>query len=140
MVATEAWGMWPVMARERRQSQLMTVATVVAAATAEGQCASEALLQTWHRLRLAVLHSIWAASQVAQHACAGQSHPQASPAPSQPPAQLASRLALKTVTAMIIQDWANCNDDVKQVAWVCSGWLWGRDPSMKLEVFQRLCH
>ena len=47
-----------------------SVATILAATTAEGQCASEALLQTWHRLRLAVLHSIWAASQVTQHASA----------------------------------------------------------------------
>ena len=58
--------------------------------------------------------------------------------PSQPPAQLVSRLALKTVTAMVRQDWAKCNDDVKQVAGVCSSWLRGRDPSMTLEAFQSL--
>ena len=107
-----------------------SVATILAASTAEGQCASEALLQTWHRLRLAVLHSIWAASQVAQHASATQPHPPASPAPSQPPAQLTSRLALNTVTAMVRQDWAKCDDDVRQVAGVCSSWLRGRDPGM----------
>ena len=45
-----------------------SIATILAASTAEGQCALEALRQTWHRLRLAVLHSIWVASQVAQHA------------------------------------------------------------------------
>ena len=71
-----------------------SVATILAATTAEGQCASEALLQTWHRLKQAVLHSIWAASQVAQHASATQSHPPASPAPSQTPAQVTSRPAL----------------------------------------------
>ncbi len=27
---------------------------------------SDALIQTWHRLRLAVLHSIWDVSQIAQ--------------------------------------------------------------------------
>ena len=42
---------------------------------------------------------------------------------------------------MIRQDWAKCNDDVKQVAGVCSSWLRGRDPSMTLEAFQSLwCH
>ena len=92
-----------------------SVATILAAATARWPCVSEALLQTWHRLRLAVLHNIWAASQVAQHAFATQSHPPPSQAPSQPPAQLASKLALKTVTAMVCQDWAKCNDDVIQV-------------------------
>ena len=64
-----------------------------------------------------------------------KSHPQASLAPSQPPAQLASRLALKTVTAMVRQDWAKCNDDVRQVTGGCSNWLRGRDPSMTLEAF-----
>ena len=50
-------------------------------------------------------------------------------------------LALKTVTAMVRQDWAKCNDDVRQVAGVCSSWLRGRDPSMTLESFQNLwCH
>ena len=130
--------LWHAMTGHMPQA---SVATILAATTAEGQCASEALLQTWHRLRLAVLHSIWAASQVAQHASATQSHPPASPAPSQPPAQLTSMLALKTVTAMVRQDWAKCNDDVRQVAGVCSSWLRGRDPSMTLESFQNLwCH
>ena len=99
--------LWHAMTGHMPQT---SVATILAATTAEGQCASEALLQTWHRLRLAVLHSIWAASQVAQHASATQSHPPASPTPSQPPAQLTSRLALKTVNAMVRQDWAKCND------------------------------
>ena len=107
--------LWHAMTGHMPQA---SVATILAATTAEGQCASEPLLQTWHRLRLAVLHMIWAASQVAQHASATQSHPPASPAPSQPPAQLISRLALKTVTAMVRQDWAKCNDDVRQVAGV----------------------
>ena len=39
-----------------------SVATILAASVSEGQCTSDALLQTWHRLRLAVLHSIWTAS------------------------------------------------------------------------------
>ena len=111
---------------------------ILAAATAEGQCASEALLDTWHRLTLAVLHSFWAASQIAQHDCAGPSQPQASPAPSNPPAQLASRLALKTVTAMVRQDWAKYNDDLKLVAGLCSSWLWGRVLSMTSEDLQSL--
>ena len=86
-------------------------------------------------------NSIWAASQVAQRASATQLHPPASPATSQPPAQLTSRLALKTATAMVRQDWAKCNDDVRQVAGVCSSWLRGRDPGMTLESFQNLwCH
>ena len=89
--------LWHAMTGHMPQA---SVATILAATTAEGQCASEALLQTWHRLRLAVLHSIWAASQVAQHASATQLHPPASPAPSQPPAQLTNRLALKTVSDM----------------------------------------
>ncbi|KAL3161904.1 hypothetical protein ABBQ38_008991 [Trebouxia sp. C0009 RCD-2024] len=41
-----------------------SVATILAASTSEGQCASDALLQTWHRLRLAVLHSIWTAARI----------------------------------------------------------------------------
>ena len=42
---------------------------------------------------------------------------------------------------MVRQDWAKCNDDVRQVAGVCSSWLRGRDPSMTLESFQNLwCH
>ena len=39
---------------------------------------------------------------------------------------------------MIRQDWAECNDDVKQGAGVCSSWLRGRDPSMTLEAFHSL--
>ena len=42
---------------------------------------------------------------------------------------------------MIRQDWAKCNEDVKQVAGVCSSWLRGRVPSTTLEAFQSLwCH
>ena len=37
---------------------------------------------------------------------------------------------------MIRQDWAKYNDDLKQVAGVCSSWLWGRVPSMTLEDFR----
>ena len=48
--------LWQAMTGHMPQA---SVATILAATTAEGQCASEALLQTWHRLRLAVLHSIF---------------------------------------------------------------------------------
>ena len=50
-------------------------------------------------------------------------------------------MALKTVIAMIQQDWIRCSEDVKQVSGVCSEWLRGRDPSMTLEAFQdRWCY
>ena len=63
-----------------------TVATILAACTAEGQCTSEALLQIWHTVKLAVrtaymLHSIWTASQVAHHTSTTQCQPQSSPLP-----------------------------------------------------------
>ena len=45
--------------------RLHAVATTLAASVFEGQCASDALLQTWHRVRLAVLHSIWTAASIA---------------------------------------------------------------------------
>ncbi len=45
---------------------VVSVAILLAADTPSEQLPSNALLQTWHRLRLAVLHSIWAASQIAQ--------------------------------------------------------------------------
>ena len=45
---------------------VVSVASLLAADTPSEQLPSDALLQTWHRLRLAVLHSIWAASQIAQ--------------------------------------------------------------------------
>ncbi|KAL3161126.1 hypothetical protein ABBQ38_009501 [Trebouxia sp. C0009 RCD-2024] len=42
---------------------------------------------------------------------------------------------------MIHHDWVKCNDDVRQLAGVCSSWLRGRDPSMTLEAFRNLwCH
>ena len=114
-----------------------SVATMLAASTSEGQCVSDALLQTWHRLRLAVLHSVWTAAQIA--ASSSQGPPLASPPG--PHSHFASRLALKTVVAMIHHDWAKCTDDVRQVAGVCSSWLRGRDPSMSMEAFQQLwCH
>ena len=116
-----------------------SVATILAASTSVGQCTSDALLQAWHRLRLAVLHSIWTASRIA--ASSTHASPQASSHPSSSPSQLASRLALKTITSMIRHDWVKCNDDVRQLSGVCSSWLRGRDPSMTLEAFQNLwCH
>ena len=45
---------------------VVSAASLLAADTPSEQLPSDALLQTWHRLRLAVLHSIWAASQIAQ--------------------------------------------------------------------------
>ena len=116
-----------------------SVATILAACTPDGQCASDALLQTWHRLRLAMLHSIWSAARITASSANGLTPPQASPSPSHP--HLASRLALKTITSMIRHDWVKCNDDVRQISGVCSSWLRGRDPSMTLEKFQHLwCH
>ncbi|KAL3148224.1 hypothetical protein ABBQ38_013698 [Trebouxia sp. C0009 RCD-2024] len=91
-----------------------SVATILAASTSEGQCASDALLQTWHRLRLAVLHSIWTAARIA----ASSTHASSQASQSSSQSHLASRLALKTVTSMIHQDWVKCNDDVRQLAGV----------------------
>ncbi|DBA67631.1 TPA: hypothetical protein ACH3X2_001367 [Trebouxia sp. C0005] len=45
---------------------VVSAASLLAADTPSEQLPSDELLQTWHRLRLAVLHSIWAASQIAQ--------------------------------------------------------------------------
>ena len=45
---------------------VVSVASLLAAGTPSEQLPSDALFQTWHRLRLAVLHRIWAASQIAQ--------------------------------------------------------------------------
>ena len=54
---------------------------------------------------------------------------------------LARQLALKTVKAMIRNDWTKCNDNIKQISGVCSSWLRGKDPSMTLAAFQSLwCH
>ena len=44
----------------------VSVASLLAADTQSEQLPSDALLQTWHRLTLAVLLSIWAASLIAQ--------------------------------------------------------------------------
>ncbi len=45
---------------------VVSAASLLAADTPSEQLPSDALLQTWHRLKLAVLHSIWVASQIAQ--------------------------------------------------------------------------
>ncbi len=45
---------------------VVSVASLLAADTPSEQLPSVALLQTWHRLNLAVLHSIWVASQITQ--------------------------------------------------------------------------
>ena len=131
-----------------------SVATLLAGDASASHAPSEAMLQTWHRLRLAVLHSIWAASQVAQ-AGFPQRLPtsSASSSPSLTPSSflvspssshhghLAGRLALKTVVSMIHHDWAKCSDNIKQVAGVCCTWLRGRDPSMAVSAFEDLwCH
>ena len=109
-----------------------SVATILAACTPDGQCASDALLQTWHRLRQAVLHSIWSAARITASSANGLTPPRASPSPSPSHPHLASRLALKTITSMIRHDWVKCNDDVRQISRVCSSWLRGRDPIMTL--------
>ena len=132
-----------------------SVATLLAADTPVGHAPSEAMLQTWHRLRLAVLHSTWAASQIARanlqtrlpssSSSPSSSLPSSSPSSSPPSTSyqghLASRLALKTVISMIQHDWAKCSNNIKQVAGVCTSWLRGRDPSMTVSAFQSLwCH
>ena len=105
----------------------------------DGHCASKALLQTWHRLRLAVLHSIWTAARITASSTQGLAPTQASPSPAH--SHLASRLALKTIASMNRHDWVKCSDDVRQISGVCSSWLRGRDPNMTLEAFQHLwCH
>ena len=55
--------LWPDMAR---YLPVVSVASFSAADTPSEQLPSDALLQTWHRIRLAVLHSNWTASQIAQ--------------------------------------------------------------------------
>ena len=94
------------------------------------------LLQTWHRLRLAVLHSIWTASQIAQASQPAQPSATSEPdvhlasSPSShlasPPSSFAShhghlarQLALKTIKAMIHNDWTKCKDNIRQVSGVC---------------------
>ena len=110
---------------------LVSVASLLAADTSFEQCPSDALLQTWHRLRLAVLHSIWTASQIAQTnqptqpSAASQpatdlpspssSHLASSPSSSSSSSashhgHLARQLALKTVKAMIPKANTTCGD------------------------------
>ena len=127
-----------------------SVSILLAADTSSWQLPTKALLETWHRLRLAVLHSIWLAAQIARSqaaapiAASSTADTQSTSASGTSPAphfSLASRMALKTVIAMIQQDWIRCSEDVKQVSGVCSEWLRGRDPSMTLEAFQdRWCY
>ena len=115
-----------------------SVATILAASVSEGQCTSNALFQTWHRLRLAVLHSIWTAASIAASSIHGSTPP---PASSLSYSHLASKMALKTVVSMIRHDWVKCNDDVRQISGVCSSWLRGKDPSMTLDCFKSMwCH
>ncbi|KAL3155273.1 hypothetical protein ABBQ32_013096 [Trebouxia sp. C0010 RCD-2024] len=114
-----------------------SVATILVASTSEGHCALDALLQTWHRLRLAVLHSIWTAARIA----ASSTHTSTQASQSSSQSHLASKLALKTIVSMIRHDWVKCTDDVRQLSGVCSSWLRGRDPSMTLQAFRDLwCH
>ena len=115
-----------------------SVATILAASVSEGQCALDARLQTWHRLRLAVLHSIWTAACIAT-SCAHASTPPTASSSSY--SRLASKMALKTVVSMIRNDWVKCSDDVRQDSGVCSSWLRGKDPSMTLDYFKSMwCH
>ncbi len=134
---------------------VVSVASLLATDTSSEQLPSDALLQTWHRLRLAVLHSICAASQIAQASRSIQpsdaSEPDATMAssPSSQQASLSSsstshhghlarQLALKTVKAMIRNDWTKCIDNIGLISGVCSSWLRGKDPSMSLAAFQSL--
>ena len=97
---------------------MVSVAGLLAADTSSEQLPSDALLQTWHRLRLAVLHSIWTASQIAQASQPTQPSDTSEPdailasSPSSQQASLSSsstsrhghlarQLALKTVKVMI---------------------------------------
>ncbi|DBA88492.1 TPA: hypothetical protein ACH3X2_004975 [Trebouxia sp. C0005] len=121
---------------------VVSAASLLAADTPSEQLPSDELLQTWHRLRLAVLHSIWAASQIAQ-----ASRPTQAPDASEPVATLVSspssqqasstshhghlarQLALKTIRAMIRNDCTKCNDDIRQISGVCSSWSRGKIPT-----------
>ncbi len=127
---------------------VVSVASLLAADTPSEQLPSDALLQTWHRLRLAVLHSIWAASQIAQASRPTQPSDASEPVAilaSSPSSQqtslsssstshyghLARQLALKTVKAMIRNDWTKCNDNIiALISGVCTSWLRGKHPSM----------
>ena len=132
---------------------VVSVASLLAADTPSEQLPSDALLQTWHRLRLAVLHSIWTASQTAQASRPTQPSDASEPdanltsSPTTQQASLSSlsstshhghsarQLTLKTVKAMIHNDWIKCNDNMKQISGVCSSWLGGKDPSMLSRAF-----
>ena len=105
-----------------------------------------------------MLHSIWTASQIAQASQPTQPSDTSEPdailasSPSSQQASLSSsstsrhghlarQLSLKTVKAMIHNDWTRCNDNIKQISGVCSSWLRGKDPSMTLAAFQSFrCH
>ncbi len=137
---------------------VLSVASLLAADTPSEQLPSDALLPTWHRLRLAVLEGVWAASPIAQASRPTQisdaSEPDAvlASSPLSQQASLASsttshhsylsrQLALKTVKAMIRNDWTKCNDNIKLIFEVCSSWLRGKDPNMTLAAFRSLwCH
>ncbi|DBA89963.1 TPA: hypothetical protein ACH3X2_004383 [Trebouxia sp. C0005] len=113
----DVWGLQSAMTG---YLPVVSAASLLAADTPSEQLPSNELLQTWHRLRLAVLHSIWAASQIAQ-----ASRPTRAPDASEPVATLVSspssqqasstshhghlarQLALKTIKAMIRNDWTN---------------------------------
>ncbi len=107
---------------------VVSIAGLLAADTSSEQLPSDALLQTWHSLMLAVLHSIWTASQIAQASQPTQPSDTSeadailAPSPSSQQASLSSstsrhghlarQLVLKTVKAMIHNDWTKCNDNI----------------------------
>ena len=116
---------------------VVSVASLLAVDTPFEQLPLDALPQTWHRLRLAVLHSIWTASQIAQASRptqpsdASESGANLASSPLSQQASLSSsstshhghlarQLALKTVKAKIHNDWTKCNDNIKQISGVCS--------------------
>ncbi len=98
-----------------------TIAVLLGADTSAWQPASDAVQQAWHSLKLATLHSIWSAAQLAQvRAEASQplmptkKHIIITNGPaSSLVQQLAGQLALTAIRSM--QDWVKCSEDIKQV-------------------------
>ncbi len=138
---------------------VVSAASLLAADTPSEQLPSDALLQTWHRLRLAVLHSIWAAPQIAQVSRSIQPSDASEPDAIMASSPLSQQVSLSSSSttaprplgeansvedrqgSMIHNDWTKCNDDIKQISGVSSSWLRGKDPSMTLAAFRSLwCH
>ncbi len=94
---------------------MVPAASLLAANTPSEQLPSDALHQTWHRLRLAVhYHHHHLPHTTATGETARVEDSQG-------------------------HDWTKCNDNIKQISGICSSWLKGKDPSMTLPAFQ-WCH